>query len=190
MKQEYNAETLGTRGRMRGNRKWDVAKIEQLYMAGAELGDILKTPEFEKMSKNYLKNLMVAGKWIAKRAKLREEVANTLAPKMEDIMRQETEAHYNFMLQQISEERKQIEIRNKSGNIKDQSARLDVLAQYEKMATRALGLDENNLHDRKGLNINAMISLHVEGPKKAVDIDIVPEKHSTLVEGDFEPVEE
>jgi hypothetical protein len=47
MKQEYNAETLGTR-----RRKWDVAQIEQLYMAGAELGDILKTPEFEKMSKN------------------------------------------------------------------------------------------------------------------------------------------
>jgi hypothetical protein len=189
VKQEYNAETLGTRGRMRGNRKWDVAKIEQLYMAGAELGDILKTPEFEKMSKNYLKNLMVAGKWIAKRAKLREEVANTLAPRMEDVMQEETENHYNFMLQQIAEERKQIEIRTKSGNIKDQSARLDVLAQYEKMATRALGLDENNLHDRKGLNINAMISMHVEGPKKAVDIDIVPVECSDAVEGDFEPVE-
>ena len=185
MKQEYNAETLGTRGR----RKWDVAKIEQLYMAGAELGDILKTPEFEKMSKNYLKNLMVQGKWIAKRIKLREEVANTLAPKMEDIMRTETENHYNFMLTQIAEERKQIEIRNKSGNIKDQAGRLDVLAQYEKMATRALGLDENNLHDRKGLNINAMISLHVEGPKKAVDIDIVPVECSNPVEGEFEPVE-
>ena len=189
MKQEYNAETLGTRGRKRGNRKWDVAKIESLYMAGAELGDILKTPEFEKMSKNYLKNLMVAGKWIAKRQKLREEVANTLAPKMEEVMRRETENHYNFMLQQISEERKQIEIRNKSGNIKDQSARLDVLAQYEKMATRALGLDENNLHDRKGLNINAMISLHVEGPKKAVEGDIVTLEHSAPVEGHLAPVE-
>lgn len=158
-------------------------------MAGAELGDILKTPEFSKLSKNYLKNLMVQGKWIAKRIKLREEVANTLAPKMEDIMRRETENHYNFMLTQIAEERKQIEIRNKSGNIKDQSARLDVLAQYEKMATRALGLDENNLHDRKGLNINAMISLHVEGPKKAVEIDIVPVECSDAVEGQIEPVE-
>jgi len=184
MKQEYNAETLGTR-----RRKWDVAKIEQLYMAGAELGDILKTPEFSKLSKNYLKNLMVAGKWIAKRAKLREEVANTLAPRMEDVMQKETENHYNFMLTQIAEERKQIEIRNKSGNIKDQSARLDVLAQYEKMATRALGLDENNLHDRKGLNINAMISLHVEGPKKALDIDVVPVECSNPVEGEFAPVE-
>ena len=184
MKQEYNAETLGTR-----RRKWDVAKIEQLYMAGAELGDILKTEEFSKMSKNYLKNLMVQGRWISKRLKLREEVANTLAPKMEDVMRRETENHYNFMLQQISEERKQIEIRNKSGNIKDQAGRLDVLAQYEKMATRALGLDENNLHDRKGLNINAMISLHVEGPKKAEDITIVPVECSNAVEGEFEPVE-
>jgi hypothetical protein len=184
MKQEYNAETLGTR-----RRKWDVAKIEQLYMAGAELGDILKTPEFSKLSKNYLKNLMVQGKWIAKRLKLREEVANTLAPKMEDVMRRETENHYNFMLAQISEERKQIEIRTKSGNIKDQSARLDVLAQYEKMATRALGLDENNLHDRKGLNINAMISLHVEGPKKAEDITIVPLECSNTVEGEIEPLE-
>ncbi len=184
MKQEYNAETLGTR-----RRKWDVAKIEQLYMAGAELGDILKTPEFSKLSKNYLKNLMVQGKWIAKRLRLREEVANTLAPKMEDVMRRETENHYNFMLAQISEERKQIEIRTKSGNIKDQAGRLDVLAQYEKMATRALGLDENNLHDRKGLNINAMISLHVEGPKKAVEIDVVPVECSDAVEGEIEPLE-
>ena len=64
-----------------------------------------------------------------------------------------------------------------------------MLAQYEKMATRALGLDENNLHDRKGLNINAMISLHVEGPKKAEDITIVPVECSNAVEGDFEPVE-
>jgi hypothetical protein len=184
MKQEYNAETLGTR-----RRKWDVAKIEQLYMAGAELGDILKTPEFSKLSKNYLKNLMVQGKWIAKRLKLREEVANTLAPKMEDVMRRETENHYNFMLTQIADERKQIEIRAKSGNIKDQAGRLDVLAQYEKMATRALGLDENNLHDRKGLNINAMISLHVEGPKKAEEITIVPVECSAAVEGQFEPVE-
>jgi hypothetical protein len=182
MKQELG--NLGVR-----KRKWDVAKIEQLYMAGAELHDILKTPEFEKMSKNYLKNLMVAGKWISKRTKLREEVANTLAPKMEDVMRKETESHYNFMLTQIADERKQIEIRAKSGNIKDQSARLDVLAQYEKMATRALGLDENNLHDRKGLNINAMISLHMEGPKKAEDITIVPLECSSAVEGDFDPVE-
>ena len=145
---------------------------------------------FIKLCKNYLKNLMVQGKWIAKRMKLREEVANTLAPQMEDVMRRETESHYNFMLTQIAEERKQIEIRNKSGNIKDQSARLDVLAQYEKMATRALGLDENNIHDRKGLNINAMISLHVDGPKKAVDIDIIPVECSEPVEGSFEPVEE
>jgi hypothetical protein len=57
------------------------------------------------------------------------------------------------------------------------------------MATRALGLDENNLHDRKGLNINAMISLHVEGPKKAVDIDIVPTECSDAVEGQIEPAE-
>jgi hypothetical protein len=93
------------------------------------------------------------------------------------------------MLSQISEERKQIEIRTKSGNIKDQAGRLDVLAQYEKMATRALGLDENNLHDRKGLNINAMISLHVEGPKKAEDITIVPLECSAPVEGEIEPLQ-
>jgi hypothetical protein len=41
------------------------------------------------------------------------------------------------------------------------------------MATRALGLDENNMHDRKGLSVNAMISLHVEGPRKAVEGEVV-----------------
>jgi hypothetical protein len=34
-----------------------------------------------------------------------------------------------------------------------------------------------------------MISLHVEGPKKAVDIDIVPVECSNPVEGQIEPVE-
>jgi hypothetical protein len=170
-------------------KKWDRIKIEQLYMAGMELSDILKTPEFCQMSKNYLKNLAVGGKWISKRNRLREQVAHALAPKMEDVMKAETESHYNFMLSQISEERKQIEIRSKSGHIKDQSARLDVLAQYEKMATRALGLDENNMHDRKGLSVNTMITLHMEGPKKAVEPDIVPLEHSAIVEGEFEALE-
>jgi hypothetical protein len=148
-------------------------RIEQLFMGGAEMSDILKLPEFSKMSRFYLKNCMVKGKWIDKRKKLRESVANIVAPKMEDLMAAETSAHYQFMLKQIAEERAQVESRYKTGNIKDQSARLDVLAQYEKMATRALGLDENNMHDRKGLSVNAMISLHVEGPRKAVEGEIV-----------------
>jgi hypothetical protein len=36
-----------------------------------------------------------------------------------------------------------------------------------------LGLDENNVHDRKGLSVNAMINLHVTGPTKADKIEIV-----------------
>jgi hypothetical protein len=108
---------------------------------------------------------------------------------MEDLMAAETSAHYQFMLKQIAEERAQVEGRYKTGNIKDQSARLDVLAQYEKMATRALGLDENNMHDRKGLSVNAMISLHVEGPRKAVEGEIVSAEY-VRVETHGEKVEQ
>jgi hypothetical protein len=182
---ELNSETLG-RGR---RKKWDMDRIEQLFMGGAEMSDILRLPEFSKMSRFYLKNCMVKGKWIDKRKKLRESVANIVAPKMEDLMAAETSAHYQFMLKQIAEERAQVESRYKTGNIKDQSARLDVLSQYEKMATRALGLDENNMHDRKGLSVNAMISLHVEGPRKAVEGEIVSAEY-VRVENHGEKVEE
>ena len=166
---EIDAKTLG-RGR---KRKWDMARVETLFMGGAEMSDILKLPEFNKMSKFYLKNCMVRGKWIEKRKILREQVANIVAPKLEDAMVVETAAHYSFMLREIAAERAQIEVRHKSGNIKDQAARLDILAEYEKIATRALGLDENNMHDRKGLSVNAMINLHVTGPTKADKIEIV-----------------
>ncbi len=69
---ELNSETLG-RGR---RKKWDMDRIEQLFMGGAEMSDILRLPEFSKMSRFYLKNCMVKGKWIDKRKKLRESVAN------------------------------------------------------------------------------------------------------------------
>ena len=167
---ELNAEKLG---RGKGRKKWDMEKIETLFMGGAEMSDILKLPEFAQMSKFYLKNCMVKGRWIEKRKRLREQVANVVAPKLEDLMVAETANHYTFMLREIAAERKQIEERHKTGNIKEQAQRLDILAEYEKIATRALGLDENNMHDRKGLSVNAMISLHVEGPRKAVEGEIV-----------------
>ena len=167
---ELNSEKLG---RGKGRKKWDMEKIETLFMGGAEMSDILKLPEFAQMSKFYLKNCMVKGRWIEKRKRLREQVANVVAPKLEDLMVAETANHYQFMLREIAAERKQIEERHKSGNIKEQAARLDILAEYEKIATRALGLDENNMHDRKGLSVNAMIQLHVTGPQKADKIEIV-----------------
>jgi hypothetical protein len=170
-------------GRGKGRKKWDMEKIETLFMGGAEMSDILKLPEFSQMSRFYLKNCMVKWKWIEKRKRLREQVANIVAPKLEDAMVVETAAHYSFMLREIAAERKQIEERHKSGNIKDQAARLDILAEYEKIATRALGLDENNMHDRKGLSVNAMINLHVTGPTKADKIEIVSAEYVRGAEG-------
>jgi hypothetical protein len=167
---ELDSEKLG---RGKGRKKWDMERIETLFMGGAEMSDILKLPEFAQMSKFYLKNCMVKGKWIEKRKRLREQVANVVAPKLEDLMVAETANHYQFMLREIAAERKEIEGRHKAGNIKEQAQRLDILAEYEKIATRALGLDENNMHDRKGLSVNAMIQLHVTGPQKADKIEIV-----------------
>jgi hypothetical protein len=166
---ELDVEKMGKPRR----KKWDSDEIERLYMGGAEIADILKQPKFENMSKFYLKNLMVKGKWVDKRKALRAQVSAIAAPKLEDVMAKETEAHYHFMLQQIAEERQQIVARSKGGNIKEQAQRLDVLAEYEKIAARALGLDEQNVHDKKGLSVNAMISLHMTGPQKAEQIQIV-----------------
>lgn len=156
-----------------GRRKWDMDKVRALYIQGNEITDIVKLPEFIGLSKFYVKNVMIKGQWSKQRELIRVQSTGLIEKKIIEAMRDETEKHLRFMLQQVSEERGEIVARKKLGNIKDQKERLEVLSELDKTARRTLGLDDQNVGDKRAMSVNAMISLHMTGPQKAEEIEVI-----------------
>jgi hypothetical protein len=156
-----------------GRRKWDMDKVRALYIQGNEITDIVKLPEFIGLSKFYVKNVMIKGQWSKQRELIRVQSTGLIEKKIIEAMRDETEKHLRFMLQQVSEERGEIVARKKLGNIKDQKERLEVLSELDKTARRTLGLDDQNVGDKRAMSVNAMISLHMTGPQKAEEVEVI-----------------
>jgi hypothetical protein len=169
-------------------KKWDMDKVRALYIQGIEIADIVKMPEFNGLSRFYVKNVMIKGKWSHQRQMIRTQSTGLIEKTIIDAMKEQTEDHLRFMLKQISEERAEIVARKKIGNIKDQRERLEVLSELDKTARRTLGLDEQNIADRKTMSVNAMISLHMTPPKANDEVEIVTGKH--IMEGEVEEVED
>ena len=163
-------------------------KVRALYIQGNEITDIVKLPEFIGLSKFYVKNVMIKGQWSKQRELIRVQSTGLIEKKIIEAMRDETEKHLRFMLQQVSEERGEIVARKKLGNIKDQKERLEVLSELDKTARRTLGLDDQNVGDKRAMSVNAMISLHMTGPQKAEEVEVistqyVEEENGQQVEG-------
>ena len=156
-----------------GRRKWDMDKVRALYIQGNEITDIVKLPEFIGLSKFYVKNVMIKGQWSKQRELIRVQSTGLIEKKIIEAMRDETETHLRFRLQQVSEERGEIVARKKLGNIKDQKERLEVLSELDKTARRTLGLDDQNVGDKRAMSVNAMISLHMTGPQKAEEVEVI-----------------
>jgi hypothetical protein len=169
-------------------KKWDMDKVRALYIQGIEIADIVKMPEFNGLSRFYVKNVMIKGKWSHQRQLIRTQSTGLIEKTIIDAMKEQTEDHLRFMLKQVSEERAEIVARKKMGNIKDQRERLEVLSELDKTARRTLGLDEQNIADRKTMSVNAMISLHMTPPKANEEVEIVTGKH--IMEGEVEEVED
>ena len=148
-------------------------KVRALYIQGNEITDIVKLPEFIGLSKFYVKNVMIKGQWSQQRELIRVQSTGLIEKKIIEAMRDETEKHLRFMLQQVSEERGEIVARKKLGNIKDQKERLEVLSELDKTARRTLGLDDQNVGDKRAMSVNAMISLHMTGPQKAEEVEVI-----------------
>lgn len=170
-----------------GRRKWDMDKVRALYIQGNEITDIVKLPEFIGLSKFYVKNVMIKGQWSKQRELIRVQSTGLIEKKIIEAMRDETEKHLRFMLQQVSEERGEIVARKKLGNIKDQSERLAVLSDLDKTARRTLGLDDQNVGDKRAMSVNAMISLHMTGPQKAEEVEVISTQY--VEEGKGQQVE-
>lgn len=169
-------------------KKWDMDKVRALYIQGIEIADILKMPEFNGLSRFYVKNVMIKGKWSQQRQMIRTQSTGLIEKTIIDAMKDQTEDHLRFMLKQISEERAEIVSRRKQGNIKEQRERLEVLAELDKTARRTLGLDEQNIADKRTMSVNAMISLHMTPPTKAEEVEIVSVKH--IEDGEIKEEEE
>ena len=169
-------------------KKWDMEKVRALYIQGMEVADIVKMPEFNGLSRFYVKNVMIKGKWSHQRQLIRTQSTGLIEKTIVEAMKEQTEDHLRFMLKQISEERAEIVSRKKQGNIKEQRERLEVLAELDKTARRTLGLDDQNIGDKRAMSVNAMISLHMTAPAKAEEVEIVSGKH--IIDGEVEEVEE
>jgi hypothetical protein len=124
-------------------KKWDMDKVRALYIQGIEIADIVKMPEFNGLSRFYVKNVMIKGKWSQQRQLIRTQSTGLIEKTIVDAMKDQTEDHLRFMLKQISEERAEIVARKKMGNIKDQRERLEVLSELDKTARRTLGLTKH-----------------------------------------------
>ena len=163
-------------------------KVRALYIQGNEITDIVKLPEFIGLSKFYVKNVMIKGQWSKQRELIRVQSTGLIEKKIIEAMRDETEKHLRFMLQQVSEERGEIVARKKLGNIKDQKERLEVLSELDKTARRTLGLDDQNVGDKRAMSVNAMISLHMTGPQKAEEVEVISTQY--VEEGNEQQMEE
>jgi len=169
-------------------KKWDMDKVRGLYIQGIEIADIVKMPEFNGLSRFYVKNVMIKGKWSHQRQMIRTQSTGLMEKTIIDAMKEQTEQHLRFMLKEVADERAEIVARKKLGNIKEQKERLEVLAELDKTSRRTLGLDEQNIADRKTMSVNALISLHMTPPKANEEVEIVTGEH--IMEGEVEEVEE
>ncbi len=154
-------------------KKWDMDKVRALYIQGNEIADIVKMPEFNGLSRFYVKNVMIKGQWSKQRQLIRTQSTGMIEKTIIEAMKDQTEEHLRFMLKQVSEERAEIVARKKLGNIKDQRERLEVLSELDKTARRTLGLDDQNIADKRTMSVNAMISLHMTPPQKAEEVEVI-----------------
>jgi hypothetical protein len=157
-------------------KKWNWEEIKAHYMAGLDVADITKLPQYKGLSPFYFRNVMVKEKWAKQRDLIRTQSAAKIEKKLIHKMGEESEAHLWFMLKQIEEERKVIEGRKKLTGTKEQKERLELLTELDKTARRTLGLDQQDVSNQKAMSVNAMISLHVTPPIKD-DMSNVDAKH-------------
>ena len=169
-------------------KKWNWEEIKSHYMAGLDVADITKLPQYKGLSPFYFRNVMVREKWAKQRDLIRTQASAKIEKKLIHKMGEESEAHLWFMLKQLEEERKVIEERKKLKGTKEQKERLELLTELDKTARRTLGLDQQEVQNQKAMSVNAMISLHVTPPIKD-EMSFVEGKHNIqILEGETRPV--
>lgn len=161
-------------------KKWNWEEIKAHYMAGLDVADITKLPQYKGLSPFYFRNVMVREKWAKQRDLIRTQAVAKVEKKLIHKMGEESEQHLWFMLKQIGEERKVIEERKKLKGTKEQKERLELLTELDKTARRTLGLDQQDVSNQKAMSVNAMISLHVTPPQKD-EMGYVAGKHSIQI---------
>jgi len=169
-------------------KKWNWEEIKSHYMAGLDVADITKLPQYKGLSPFYFRNVMVREKWAKQRDLIRTQASAKIEKKLIHKMGEESEQHLWFMLKQLEEERKVIDERKKLKGTKEQKERLELLTELDKTARRTLGLDQQEVQNQRAMSVNAMISLHVTPPMRD-EMGNVTEKHNIQIfEGEIAPV--
>jgi hypothetical protein len=157
-------------------KKWNWEEIKSHYMAGLDVADITKLPQYKGLSPFYFRNVMVREKWAKQRDLIRTQASAKIEKKLIHKMGEESEQHLWFMLKQLEEERKVIDERKKLKGTKEQKERLELLTELDKTARRTLGLDQQEVQNQRAMSVNAMISLHITPPQKD-EMSFVAAKH-------------
>lgn len=165
-------------------KKWNWEEIKSHYMAGLDVADITKLPQYKGLSPFYFRNVMVKEKWAKQRELIRTQASAKIEKKLIHKMGEESEAHLWFMLKQIEEERKVIDERKKLKGTKEQKERLELLTELDKTARRTLGLDQQDVSNQKAMSVNAMISLHVTPPSRDEMSNVTGKHRIEIVEGE------
>lgn len=153
------------------NRKYDLDLAKSLYMMGMEVSEILEQPQFEGMSPKYLNKIRWEGHWATER-KAAHAAALTLEGEHRKKAQVETikdkawqiKDHYRFTYAELEAIRKLIEGEKKQSGAKNIRAHMDMVADYNDLATKVLGLDEQPGGDPNEMGWAFLTQVHTAKP--------------------------
>jgi len=163
----------------RDKQKWNKDLIRQLYFSGYDIPEIIKLEMFKTLSPNYLQKMVYQERWHEQRKELREQAKALGDIQLVDMFKKQGDEHYRFMIEQLEKHREIIRKREISDSLKGQKEHVALLNDYDTLARRTLGLNEqDNPKDRGTMAIKAMILIQQNGPLKAPNvasaIDVLP----------------
>jgi hypothetical protein len=139
--------------------KWDWELAFALFVGGMSFNDILKTPNFQGMSKKMLQNRAAREEWIRQRKEYSETLGQSLAKPLVERLAEAADIHQEFMRVRLERERKVLDNFVITNNVKDQRDRLENLRLLDDMSRKLTGLDDRKPVDNRQFNFNLTVHL-------------------------------
>lgn len=163
------------------HRKFDLDLAKSFFVAGMSQEDIIKQPGFETMSIKYLRKVSWEEKWTQERktalAAAAGMVSNGCVPTVANLIKkksQHIEEHYSFMFGELESFRKLIEAERKQSGPKHINIRMGMVSEYNDLATKVLGLNENPAGDDNSIGFAFLSAIHTAQPGTAPMLAIFP----------------
>lgn len=140
--------------------KYDWDAIKACYIAGMSHQDICKQFEDTGITSNYLARQISTKGWLKEKMGIQAVGKLNAGTKIQDQVSDKIEKYLNFIQTQIEQEQIIATARFKTGSIKDQKERLDVLKQIKDLATETYGLQDRKPGDANADGYNFLIAIH------------------------------